>query len=377
MSALSATVLPANDRPRAREAGLTFGVIPTGRFNAITDVAGVTVGQVTLHDDARGMHTGVTAILPHSGNIFQEKVPAGIFLGNGFGKMTGYPQVAELGNLETPVVLTNTLSVGEALAGVVDWTLSQPGNETVMSVNALVGETNDGRVNDIRARFVKPAHVLEAIRSASAGPVEEGAVGAGSGTVAFGFKAGIGTASRVLPAAAGGWTVGVLVQANFGGILTVKGVEAGLALGGWPREDVLGNPDGSIMMIIATDAPLDARNLKRLATRAFMGMAKTGGIASNGSGDFVIAFSTSESVRVRHDAPRLEREGAALVRNDDMTPLFMAAIEATEEAIINSLFRARDVATCDGKVVRALPLPKILELLDRAGARSPSAFPQE
>lgn len=358
---------------RPRDLGIEFGVFPTGRFNAITDVDGVLVGQVTLEDDAAGMHTGVTAIRPHPGNVFEEKVPAGIFLGNAFGKMAGYPQVKELGNIETPIILTNTLNVGAGLEGVVEWTLSQPGNELVRSVNGLVGETNDGKVNDIRARFVKPHHVLEALRNASSGPVEEGCAGAGTGTVAFGFKAGIGTSSRVLPPNLGGWKVGVLVQANFGGILNVKGIEAGLELGGWPGEKEMQefrSADGSIMMIVATDAPLDARNLERLAKRAFMGMTRTGGVASNGSGDFVVAFSTNESVRVRHTAAKGTLEGAPLVRNDDMTPLFMAAIESTEEAVINSLFAAHDADTWDGKVIRALPVDRVLAMLDRAGLRT-------
>lgn len=365
---MSAT--PSARRPRSL--GITFGVLPVGEKNAITDVPGVLVGQTTLHDDAKGMHTGVTAILPHGGNVFQEKVPAGIFLGNGFGKMAGYPQVKELGNLETPIALTNTLSVGPAIEALVDWTLRQPGNETVKSVNAIVGETNDGKVNDIRARFIRPEHVLEALEKADDGPIEEGCVGAGSGTVAFGFKAGVGTASRVLPKTLGGWRVGALVQANFGGLLTVKGVEVGVRLGGWPCQkeiEACESADGSIMMIIATDAPLDARNLERLAKRAFMGMTKTGGVASNGSGDFALAFSTNPAVRVRHSLPAQTLEGAPTVRNDDMTGLFMAAIESTEEAIINALFAAHDVADKEGKVVRALPVDEVLAMLDRAGVR--------
>lgn len=356
-----------NDKKRVRAHGIEIGILPTGPFNAITDVEGVLVGQVTLNDDRIGMHTGVTAIRPHPGNVFQEKVPCGIFLGNGFGKMTGYAQVKELGSLETPIVLTNTLNIAAAMDALIDWTFSFEENDSVLSVNCLVGETNDGRVNDIRSRFVTKAHVLSALKHASSGPVAEGAVGAGTGTKAFGFKAGIGTASRRLPAAAGGWTVGVLVQANFGGLLTIQGVEVGRALGGFPCEKALENADGSIMMIVATDAPLDARNLERLAKRAFMGMAKTGGVASNGSGDFAVAFSTASTVRIRHDAAPNALEGAPLVRNDDMTPLFMAAIEATEEAILDSLFLARDVRGFDGELVKALPIERVLEML---GARA-------
>lgn len=361
---------PKATKRRPRDLGIEFGVFPTGPFNAITDVDGVLVGQVTLEDARLGMHTGVTAIRPHPGNVFEEKVPAGVFLGNAFGKMAGYPQVKELGNIETPIILTNTLSVGAGLEGVVEWTLSEPGNESVRSVNGLVGETNDGKVNDIRARFVKPEHVLEALRKAASGPVDEGAVGAGTGTVAFGVKAGIGTASRVLPPNLGGWKVGVLVQANFGGILSVKGVEVGLELGGWPGEKEMSEfraADGSIMMVVATDAPLDARNLERVAKRAFMGMTRTGGVASNGSGDFVVAFSTAPEVRVRHTAPKLALEGAPTVRNDDMTPIFMAAIEATEEAVINSLFAAEDAPTWDGKVIPALPVERVLGMLRERG----------
>lgn len=361
------TTLQSARRPRARKLGIEIGVLKPGRFNAITDVEGVLVGQTTLHDDSIGMHTGVTAILPHPGNVFQEKVPVGVFLGNGFGKMAGYPQMKELGTLETPIVLTNTLSVAAGLDGLIDWTFSFPENADVQSVNGFVGETNDGGVNDIRSRFVKPSHVTEAIRRASSGPVEEGAVGAGSGTKAFGWKAGIGTASRVLPANMGGWTVGVLVQANFGGLLRVKGLEVGKALGRYPYEKELAAADGSIMMICATDAPLNARNLERLAKRAFMGMTMTGGIASNGSGDFAAAFSTAESLRIPHEGEKLALQGGPTVANDDMTPLFMAAIEATEEAILNSLFCARDVMGFNGKRCDALPVEQVLGMLREHG----------
>lgn len=354
---LASGALAADDvKPRVRDLGIEIGVLQPGKWNAITDVEGVLVGQVSLIDDAKGMNTGVTAILPHAENVFQNKVPAGIFLGNAFGKMTGYPQVKELGNLETPIVLTNTLNVAAGLDGIIDYTFSFPENADVRSVN------------DIRSRFVKSSDVLAAIEGAKTGPVEEGVVGAGCGTVAFGFKAGIGTASRVLPKSMGGWTVGVLVQSNFGGLLNVKGVEVGKALGRYPYQKEIESADGSIMMIVATDAPLDGRNLERLAKRAFMGMTKSGGIASNGSGDFVIAFSTAKNLRVPHDAADLTLEEKKLVRNDDMTPIFMAAIEATEEAVLNSLFRAHDVTGFDGKTVTALPVDQVLGMLREHGA---------
>lgn len=356
-----ASVAMAGDRPR--DLGIEIGVLQTGTNNAITDVKGVLVGQVNKHDDKKGMHTGVTAIVPHTNNIFKNKVPAGIFLANGFGKMTGYPQVKELGNLETPIVLTNTLNVAAGIDGIIDYTFSFKENGDVRSVNAVVGETNDGGINDIRARFVKPADVLKAITTAKSGPVEEGAVGAGSGTKAFNFKGGIGTASRVLPKSMGGYTVGVLVQTNFGGLLTVDGVEVGKALGGYLYQKEIESADGSIMMIVATDAPLEARNLERVAKRAFMGLAKSGGVASNGSGDFVIAFSTNEAMRIPHNGVKGEKLPMNVVQNDDMTPLFMATIEATEEAVINSLFAAKDTKTYKGTVVKALPKDKVMDMM--------------
>ena len=356
-----ASVAMAGDRPR--DLGIEIGVLQTGTNNAITDVKGVLVGQVNKHDDKKGMHTGVTAIVPHTNNIFKNKVPAGIFLANGFGKMTGYPQVKELGNLETPIVLTNTLNVAAGIDGIIDYTFSFKENGDVRSVNAVVGETNDGGINDIRARFVKPADVLKAITTAKSGPVEEGAVGAGSGTKAFNFKGGIGTASRVLPKSMGGYTVGVLVQTNFGGLLTVDGVEVGKALGGYTYQKEIESADGSIMMIVATDAPLEARNLERVAKRAFMGLAKSGGVASNGSGDFVIAFSTNEAMRIPHNGVKGEKLPMNVVQNDDMTPLFMATIEATEEAVINSLFAAKDTKTYKGTVVKALPKDKVMDMM--------------
>jgi D-aminopeptidase len=359
-------------RVRAREFGVTPGVFGTGRLNAITDVAGVRVGQVTL---IRGenVRTGVTAILPHSGNLFQEKVPGAVFVGNAFGKLAGSTQVNELGTIESPVVLTNTLSVGRAVDAVVGWTLQQPGNEEVRSVNALVGETNDGRLNDIRGRHVTDQDVVRAIKSATHGPVTEGVVGAGTGTVCFDWKGGIGTSSRLLPAASGGYTVGVLVQTNYGGVLTVDGVPVGEELGHVPftgrtaasaKPDDGSSADGSCMIVVATDAPLGERNLERLAARAAFGLARTGSSYSNGSGDYAIAFSTSPGLRVRHgeQAPR----PYTLLPNDAMSPLFQAALEATEEAVYNALFMAT-TTTGSGATIKALPLDEVRRLFKKYG----------
>ena len=347
-----------------RDYGVVVGVLPTGKLNAITDVQGVKVGQVTLVQN-QNIRTGVTAILPHGGNLFQEKVPAAVFVGNGFGKLAGSTQVQELGNLETPIILTNTLNVGTALNAVVEYTLQQKGNEQVQSVNAVVGETNDGGLNDIRGRHVTPAHVLEAIKQAKEGPVAEGNVGAGTGTVCFGFKGGIGTASRMLPASLGGYTVGVLVQSNFGGVLQVDGAPVGEELGQFSyKKQVLEKADGSCMMVVATDAPVDARNLERMANRAMLGLAKTGGIASNGSGDYVIAFSTHAGGRVAY-APKEQVQNIPVLHNDEMSPLFMATIEATEEAILNSLFKAETMTGKGQRQVQALPLDKTLIILKK------------
>jgi D-aminopeptidase len=349
---------------RAREMGIRIGVLSTGRWNAITDVEGVKVGHTTLVN-ADSIRTGVTVILPHVGNLFQQKVPAAIYAGNGFGKLAGVTQVRELGNLETPVVLTNTLGVATAMEAVIDYTLGQKDNGNVQSVNAVVGETNDGYLNDIRGRHVKKEDVLSAIRTAKTGIVEEGAVGAGTGTVCFGFKGGIGTASRKLPAKMGGYTVGVLVQTNFGGVLQVDGVPVGEELKKFYLSDQLNNtPDGSCMTVVATDAPLDSRNLERLAKRAFMGLAKTGGIASNGSGDYVIVFSTDSTLRVAHQS-REAKQTVSLLRNDEVSPLFMAAIEATEEAIINSLLAAKTMVGNEGHKVEALPVEKLVQILKK------------
>jgi len=361
--ALSAASPTEGERPRAREAGLVVGVLPPGPLNAVTDVAGVKVGQVTLIE-GRDVRTGVTVILPHGGNIYQDKVPAGISVGNGYGKLTGATQVMELGTLETPIVLTNTLSVPTAAEAIIDWTLGVEGNERVASVNPVVGETNDGWLNDIRGRRVTKAHVLEALRGASSGPVAEGAVGAGTGTTCFEYKGGIGTASRRLPEARGGYTVGVLVQTNFGGVLTIRGVpfdrkEAGIGAAA-PAPNPSG--DGSCMIVVATDAPLDARNLERLAKRALLGIARTGGYFSNGSGDYAIAFSTAAGVRVPQRASGATRT-VIILRDDAVSPLFQAAAEAAEEAIFNSLFKAVRTEGKDGHVAEALPLDRVRELL--------------
>ncbi len=356
----ASTSATAQEKLRPRELGIVIGVLPVGPLNAITDVDGVLVGHTTIRSP--DVNTGVTAILPHRANIFQSKVPAAIFVGNGFGKLAGSTQVDELGNIETPIVLTNTLSLPVAMDAVTDYTLQFQGNEEVRSVNAVVGETNDGYLNDIRGKHITKQHVIDAIQTAQGGKVTEGSVGAGTGTICFGFKGGIGTSSRKLPGSIGGFTVGVLVQTNFGGVLTIDGVPVGEELNQFFMSDVLHAGDGSCMIVVATDAPLDSRNLGRLAKRAFMGLARTGGIASNGSGDYVIAFSTAESVRVRHD-----NDGTlttTVLSNEKMSSLFMAAIEATEEAIINSLFMAEPV----GEKIKTLPVDEVMEILRRHGA---------
>jgi D-aminopeptidase len=343
---------------RARDLGIAPGVLPPGKLNAITDVAGVRVGHVTLRE-GNAIRTGVTAILAHDGNLFHNKVPAGIHVANAFGKLAGSTQVEELGNIETPIVLTNTLSVAEGIAGVVEWTLAQPGNERVVSVNAVVGETNDSSLNDIRQRYVTKQHVVAAIRAAKTGAVAEGAVGAGTGTTCFGFKGGIGTSSRVLPKSLGGHTVGVLVQTNFGGILTINGAPVGRELGTYYlKENVEPAPGGSCMIIVATDAPIDARNLRRFAARAVLGLGATGSPMTNGSGDFVIAFSTA---RDAHD----------FLANEKMSPLFQAVKESTEEAIYNSLFMAETTIGYRGKTVPALPVERVLGILREHKLLSP------
>jgi D-aminopeptidase len=379
-------------RPRASDLGLKVGVLPVGPLNAITDVGGVTVGHTTI---VRGenIRTGVTAILPHSGNLFREKVPAAIFVGNGFGKLTGSTQVSELGEIETPILLTSTLSVPRVADALLDYMLSLPGNEDVQSVNPVVAETNDGYLNDIRGRHITRDDVFNAIKGAKSGAVEEGSVGAGTGTVAFGFKGGIGAASRKLPASLGGYTLGVLVQTNFGGILTINGAPVGQELGRYYLKEELSNAginrcntregragldlspcypqsaDGSIIIVIATDAPVDARNLRRLATRAMMGLARTGAAGSNGSGDYAIAFSTAPELRIQTSGDPASRNlprSFKVLPNDAMSPLFLAVIEATEEAIYNSLFRATTTKG-RGHTVEALPLDRTIEILHKHG----------
>ena len=353
-------------RPRARDLGIAPGVFQPGPLNAITDVAGVRAGHKTM---IAGDHvrTGVTVIVPHPGNVFQDKVPGAVFVGNAFGKLAGSTQVDELGTIETPIALTNTLSVGAVVEGLVRWTLDQPGNEKVRSVNALVGETNDGGLNDIRGQHVRPAHVLEALKAAAGGAVEEGSVGAGTGTQAFGWKGGIGTASRKLEARRGGYTVGVLVQTNYGGVLTIDGMPVGKALGRYSyqpdstaQDDNHG--DGSCMIVVATDAPIDARDLKRLAARAVFGLARTGSSFSNGSGDFAIAFSTAPDLRTRFGSTATQPR--TLLPTDGVSPLFQAALEATEEAVYNSLFKATAVSSRFGSA-EALPLNRIRELIKK------------
>ena len=330
---------------RARDLGIAPGALPTGPLNAITDVPGVLVGQVTRHEGAN-IRTGVTVIRPHGGNLFADKVPAAVRVANGFGKLMGVTQIEELGEIETPIALTNTLNVPEAASALIDWTLARPGNEGVRSVNAVVGETNDGGLNDIRARAVTPADVRRAIETASPGPVAEGAVGAGTGTISFGYKGGIGTSSRRTPE---GWTVGVLVQSNYGGSLTVAGRPVPPPPAATPP-----SADGSIMIVVATDAPLSDRNLGRLAARAFAGLARTGSAFSNGSGDYAIAFSVHPDVR-RTPARRAGTHAAPDVGNDQMSPLFVAVADAAEEAIYNSLLMAR-TTTGMGRTVPALSL---------------------
>lgn len=359
---------PAQEhRPRARDLGIHPGVHQPGPHNAITDVPGVQVGQLTIVK-GENIRTGVTAILPHSGNIFQDKVAGAVFVYNAFGKLLGSTQVAELGQIETPIVLTNTLSVWDAAAAVASWTLAQPGNEEIGSVNPIVGETNDGWLNDIRGFHVGADDVKRALREARGGPVEEGSVGAGEGTVAFGWKAGIGTSSRHLPEKDGGFTVGVLVQANFGGRLTIAGVPVWKDL--HPAEPLSRNSqsqarnqaDGSCMIVVATDAPLDARQLRRLAVRAFLGMARTGSTGSNGSGDFAIAFSTTNHIPFG----ALRVPALSLLGEDSLSPLFEAVVDATEEAIYNSLLKAQTVRGLDGHVAEAIPIDRLRALLSPA-----------
>lgn len=366
LATLVVSAQPA-ERPRARDLGVAPGVFPTGTLNAITDVAGVRVGHLTLVEGDR-TRTGVTVIVPHGGNLFQDKVPGAVFVGNAFGKLAGSTQVDELGTIETPIALTNTLAVGPAVEGLVRWTLAQPGNADVRSVNALVGETNDGGLNDIRTVAITPAHVAEAIGQARDGAVAEGSVGAGTGTRAFGWKGGIGTSSRRLPANLGGYTLGVLVQSNYGGVLTIDGAPVGKLLNRYAyqpsragaRQDDAA--DGSCMIVVATDAPIDARDLKRLAARAVFGLARTGSSFSNGSGDFAIAFSTAPGLRVR--SGNGQPAARTVLPTDGVSPLFQAVLEATEEAVYNSLFRATGVTSAIGKA-DALPIDEVRKILAR------------
>ena len=361
---ISATDLP---RCRARDLGLPLGILSPGPLNAITDVTGVRVGHVTLIQ-GEDIRTGATAILPHAGNLYQAKVPAGLVVGNGYGKLMGSTQIRELGEIETPIVLTNTLAVPRAADAILDWTLRQPGNEAVASVNMVVGETNDSYLNHIRRRLLSAAVIGQAIERAQTGPVAEGCVGAGTGTVAFGWKGGIGTSSRALPAVLGGYTVGVLVQSNYGGVLQMAGLPVGQALGQYYLRDQLApvappdNADGSIMMIVATDAPLSDRNLTRLAGRALAGLARTGASMSNGSGDYALAFSTALTVRRTPVAPTQLRTTVELP-NEQISPLLHATIEATEEAIYNSLCMATTMVGYRGHCVEALPLAAVRALL--------------
>lgn len=361
-----------SDRPRVREMGLKIGILPAGALNAITDVAGVTVGQTTIikGDNVRA---GVTAIVPHGGNIFQEKVPGAVFVGNGFGKLAGSTQVNELGEIETPILLTSTLAVPKTADYLLDYMLALPGNENVGSINPLVAETNDGYLNDIRGRHITRDDVFNAIKNAKGGVVDEGSVGAGTGTIAFGWKGGIGTSSRKLPASLGGYTVGILVQSNFGGVLSIYGVPVGEELGKFYLKDAIGKnhavvknagsaefADGSIIIVIATDAPLDHRQLKRLASRSMSGLARTGSSMTNGSGDYAIAFSTANRIKASENLRRIQVLG-----NDAMSPLFQAVVEATEEAILNSMFKATSVTGKDKRTIEALPLDKVSEILKK------------
>jgi len=373
MKALALTILAmtsieagAQQRVRARELGVKPGVFQPGKYNAITDVAGVKVGQTTVIE-GDSVRTGVTAILPHGGNLFTDRVPAALHVGNGFGKITGVTQLRELGELETPILLTCTLCVWKAADAMVGYLLEQPNMANVRSINPVVAETNDGTLNAIRSRPIKPEHVRAAIENASSGPVAEGAVGAGTGTIAFGWKGGIGTSSRVLPKSLGGYTVGVIAQTNYGGILQIMGAPVGKELGQYAFKRDAESPgergDGSCVMVVATDAPLSDRNLERLAARALLGFGRTGSSAANGSGDYVLAFSTSEKVRRQFNAQRLATEELA---NEEMSGLFQATVEATEEALYNSLFMAK-TTTANGHTVEALPLDKVREILKKYG----------
>lgn len=375
---VSTASLAAQERARARDLGVAPGIFAPGANNAITDVAGVRVGQVTLSEGER-VRTGVTTILPHEGNAYRSRVPAALHVGNGFGKFAGSTQINELGELETPILLTCTLCVWKAADAMAAWLLEQPDMQQVRSINPVVGETNDGELNDIRARPVTAEAVRQALETAKAGPVQEGSVGAGTGTIAFGWKGGIGTSSRVLPQSLGGWTVGVLVQSNFGGVLQVAGAPVGRELGRYAFQNAVAvqpgvedgpaddRGDGSVIIVIATDAPLSDRNLRRLASRAMMGLGRTGSSASNGSGDYALAFSTAAAVRRAFDAPRHTTTELA---NEQMSGVFQASVDAVEEAVYNSLFMATTVSG-NGHTAEAIPLDRVRKILDEHGVHAP------
>lgn len=364
-------------RSRARELGITTGILPTGKWNAITDVPGVKVGHTSVIQ-GDNVRTGVTAIIPHEGNIFQDKVAAAVYVGNGFGKMMGISQIQELGNIETPILLTNTLNAPKAADALIDYMIKLPGNERVRSVNSVIGETNDGGLNDIRGRHVQAEHVLQSLTKATSGPVAEGNVGAGVGTETLGFKGGIGTASRKLPASKGGYTVGVLVQSNFGGVLQINGAPVGRELQNFymmeKKEPY--KADGSCMIIIATDAPLSSRNLERLAKRSYISFGNVGGFSSNGSGDYSIAFSTNPAVRVPYNNKNQIEMDVKDVHNDELSALFMAVWEATEEAMLNSMFMAEDMTGINNRTVKALPIKETLEILKKYNALNHDKLPK-
>ena len=358
----SISVSEPDGRPRARDIGIEVGILKPGNWNAITDVHGVKIGHTTVIK-GDSIRTGVTAILPHGGNLFQKKVPAALYVGNGFGKLMGSTQIAELGNIETPILLTNTLNVPTVASALIDHMLGLPGNEDVGSVNAVVGETNAGWLNDIRGRHVSKADVIQAIERAKSGPVGEGSVGAGTGTRCLGFKGGIGTSSRILPKSMGGFTIGVLVQSNYGGILEINGAPVGRELENYSYKDKIQyeDGDGSCMIVVATDAPLSSRNLKRLAKRAYLALAKTGAFSSNGSGDYVIAFSNNPHNLINYNDNNAAKT-VTLLNNDRLSPLFLAVVEATQEALYNSLLKATTTKGKNGRIVEAVPIKKIMEI---------------
>ncbi len=374
---LESKIFAQEKRSRARELGVTIGILPTGKWNAITDVPGVKVGHTSVIS-GQNVRTGVTAILPHEGNIFQDKVAAAVYVGNGFGKMMGISQIQELGNIETPILLTNTLNAPKVADALIDYMIKLPGNENVRSVNSVIGETNDGGLNDIRGRHVHAEHVLQSLTQAKSGPVAEGNVGAGVGTETLGFKGGIGTASRKLPASKGGYTIGVLVQSNFGGVLQINGAPVGRELQNYymmeKKEPY--KADGSCMIVIATDAPLSSRNLERLAKRSYISFGNVGGFSSNGSGDYSIAFSTNPACRVPYNNKNQIELDVKDIHNDELSALFMAVWEATEEAIINSMFMAEDMTGINNRTVKALPINKTLEILKKYNALNHDKLPK-